>query len=110
MTSANRARAADQRALYAMKSERDWQREVRQIARTYGWLEYCTWDSRHSPSGYPDLSMARPPRIVFAELKSERGKVAPEQEMWAEAMRACPGAEYYLWRPSQIDAVHDVLR
>lgn len=57
--------------------------------------------------GFPDLVLARE-RVVFAELKSERGKVQPEQSDWLERLRAA-GAEAHLWRPSSWDDVVAVL-
>jgi hypothetical protein len=48
--------------------------------------------------------------LVFAELKSERGKLKPEQEAWLEALRQVPGVEVHVWRPSDMDAIAEVLR
>ncbi|MCC6312227.1 MAG: hypothetical protein IT345_15125, partial [Trueperaceae bacterium] len=59
--------------------ERDFQALVVQLARLRGWRVYHTFDSRRSPAGFPDLVLARPPRLVIAELKSEKGRVADEQ-------------------------------
>ena len=61
-------------------TEKDFQAAVRDYAQLRGWRVFCTWDSRHSPAGEPDLRMARPPRVVFAELKTATGKVSDTQE------------------------------
>lgn len=52
--------------------------------------------------GWVDLVLVRD-RVIFAELKSVRGKMSPEQVAWKDSLEAA-GAEYYLWR---IDAWKD---
>jgi hypothetical protein len=79
-------------------------------ARTFGWLAYHTHDSRSSAAGFPDLCMTRGPEIVFAELKSERGKVTAAQQEWLDALDAVPGTEVYVWRPRDQDDVLTRLR
>lgn len=95
-------------------------------ATRLGWLRYHTHDSRRSPSGFPDEVLARGPRIIFAELKRQRGKLSTTQQAWRDrlelnadaveanavtlaAIRQRPGqplnvgpplVAYHLWRPS----------
>jgi len=52
------------------------------LARLAGFLVYHTHDSRRSEAGYPDLTITGKGRIIFAELKSERGRLRPEQSIW----------------------------
>jgi hypothetical protein len=47
-------------------------------------------------------------RTIFAELKTEKGKMSKEQEDWGVALIAS-GAEWYLWRPSDMDDITKVL-
>lgn len=89
-------------------SEKDWQRQVVDLAGFLGWEHYHPWLSIHSPRGWPDLALCRPPRLILAELKTERGKPTPAQEHWLEMLGRC-GVETYLWRPSDFEAVRDVL-
>ena len=93
--------------------ESDFQWLVREAARKMGWtLEYCTWDSRCSPGGFPDLVLARPrgdKRVLFIELKSEKGKLTPQQAAWIEGLRVC-GKEVYVWRPSDFDTIVATLQ
>jgi hypothetical protein len=91
-------------------SERDLAEYVRDLARAFGCCCYHTWLAKHSPAGFPDEVLVRPPRLFFAELKSERGKLKPDQEGWLEALRQVPGVEVYLWRPADMDAIARVLR
>jgi hypothetical protein len=63
--------------------------------------------SIHSPAGFPDLVLCRPPRLVVAELKTATGKATLAQQEWLAALGACTGVEAALWRPadwSLIDA------
>jgi hypothetical protein len=91
-------------------SERELTGYVADLARLFGWLRYHTWLSRHSARGFPDEVLVRPPRLIFAELKSERGKLAAAQAEWLDALAHVPGVEVYTWRPSQMDEIAEVLR
>jgi hypothetical protein len=94
----------------ASVTERDLTGYVRDVARAFGWRRYHTWLSKHSPAGFPDEVLVRGPRLVFAELKSERGKLSDEQAAWLDALRAVPGVEVYVWRPADMEAIARVLR
>ena len=89
--------------------ERQWQALVVDLARALGWRHYHTHDSRRSEPGFPDLVLVQGERLVFAELKAERGRTSPTQEQWLAAL-AATGAETYLWRPSDWDRVTAVLQ
>lgn len=92
-------------------SEAEFMRQVVRLAGLFGWLVYHTHDSRRSQAGFPDLTLAHPGRgeLVFAELKSARGRVRPEQQAWLEALRAA-GQRAYLWRPGDWPEIEEVLR
>jgi hypothetical protein len=96
-------------ALDELVTERDLQAQVVEIAKLHGWRVFHPWTSLHSNAGFPDLVLVRAPRVLFAELKRERGKVTPAQQAWLVELERCPGAECYVWRPSdraQIAVVH----
>ena len=86
--------------------EKTFQAAVVELARWHGWLIYATHDSRRSPAGFPDLVAvhARTGELLFAELKSARGRVSPEQQEWFAALDAAarerPGVHVKIWRPS----------
>jgi len=86
-------------------SEKQFQSQVLQLAKLSGWLTYHTHDSRRSQAGFPDLVLVRPPAIVFAELKTEAGKLRPEQAAWLEAVGGCRTVGARLspvgWRPPE---------
>jgi hypothetical protein len=91
-------------------TERDLTGYVRDVASACGWRRYHTWLSKHSPAGFPDEVLVRPPRIIFAELKSASGRLKPEQEAWLEALQQVPGVEIFVWRPGDMDEIVAVLR
>lgn len=92
-------------------SEADWQNEVTRLAHLYGWrLQYHTHDSRRSNPGFPDLVLinAQAARILFLELKTEKGRPTPEQQAWIDALRGC-GLHAHILRPSDADLLNDLL-
>ncbi len=91
-------------------SEKHFQAQVVELARLSGWLTYHTHDSRHSQAGFPDLVMVRAPRVVFAELKSESGRIRPGQGQWLEALGDSESVEARLWRPSDWPEIEEALR
>jgi hypothetical protein len=91
-------------------TERDLTGYVRDVAKALGWRRYHTWLSRNSPSGFPDEVLVRPPRLIFAELKSDRGKLSPDQQAWLEDLREVPCLEVHVWTPAQMDEIAEVLR
>jgi len=91
-------------------TEKEFLQQVRDLAKLCGWLVYHTHDSRRSPEGFPDLVLVRNDKVIFAELKSKKGRTTSAQEMWLKALEKVPGVDVYLWRPSDWDRIVDVLR
>jgi hypothetical protein len=89
-------------------AERDFTRQIRELAQILGWRRYHTWLAAHSTAGYPDECLVKPPRLVFAELKSDAGKATPAQQEWLDDLATC-GVEVYLWRPTMIDEIASLL-
>ena len=93
----------------AMIAERDFQQSVIDLAHVYGFAVYHTHDSRRSVPGFPDLVIVGGGRCLFAELKTERGRLSAAQKVWVAALEECAGVESYVWRPSDWDEIHAVL-
>jgi len=111
--------------------ESDFQASVIDHAHLTGWLVGFTFDSRRSETGEPDLRMVHEEwrRYIVAECKTEDGELTkgrwvrrkrkrgnppgevyrPGQDDWARALSACPGVEYYLWRPRDLDQIQRIL-
>lgn len=85
--------------LDAVVPERDFQATVVDLAVLKGWRAWHDNDSRRNAAGLPDLILLRPPRLLFVELKTERGRIQPEQQQWIDELGRCPGVEVHLWRP-----------
>lgn len=79
------------------------QAQIEQLARTLGWLVYHTHDSRRSQAGFPDLVLvhARQRRVLWRELKTQKGRVRPEQRDWLDALTRA-GEDAAIWRPSDL--------
>lgn len=93
----------------AAMSERKFQAEVMKVAAQLGWRFYHTHDSIGSQAGFPDLVMVRDDRLIFAELKTEKGKLSHEQLEWITAL-GMTRATVCMWRPSMIDEIVQLLR
>jgi hypothetical protein len=114
------------------QTEAQFQAAVIQYARLRGWLVAHFRPARTSKGwrtpmtgdpGFPDLVMTRrgtrqgeatpldsPGRVIFIELKTERGKVSVNQAAWLDALGDCPGVEVWLWRPRDWPTIEEVLR
>ena len=86
--------------------------QVIELARVHGWMSYHTLDSRGSSQGFADLALAWPSgrerRLLCRELKTEHGRVSPDQEWWMHALKA-GGADVGVWRPSDWERIQAEL-
>lgn len=90
-------------------SEKEFQAEVMKLAKSFGWGPiYHTWLSVRSEKGFPDLVMIRGQRIIWVELKKQKGKETPEQKAWRQALLDA-GEAVYLWRPSNWEEIEATL-
>lgn len=101
-----------------MQSESDFQKQVIQLARLYKWRaahfraamnRRGQWQTpvQADGAGFPDLVLVRD-RVIWAELKSEKGKLSPEQEQWIARLKAA-GQEVYVWRPKDWNEIVTTL-
>ena len=97
-------------------SEKDFQAQILQLAQLAGWLCYHSYDSRKSIGvGYPDLCMVRENRhgtasLVYLELKKEKGKVTKLQLWWLELLGEVPGVIAKVVKPSDWEAIVELLK
>lgn len=103
-------------AQWLATNEKPFQAWVVARARDAGWdIIYHTYDSRKSTPGFPDLHLVKmsPPRIIYAELKKQNGKVAPSQksclDVLATVADSLEGVEVYLWRPADRETILEIL-
>jgi len=93
---------------YNSMKEKEFQSMVEEIAKLYGWTYYHTYNSRRSEPGFPDLVMLRGEREVVAELKSQKGKLTEPQKDWLKKFKKA-GNETFVWRPSDIRDIEEIL-
>lgn len=92
-------------------TETQFQAAIRRLATQHGWLVYAVHDSRKSPPGYPDLTLARMPegerpgQVLFAELKVPGGSLTAQQEVWLATLSHVHEVETHLWRPEDWEAI-----
>ena len=97
------------------QTERDFQKQVVALANLAGWRTYHTHDSRRSNPGFPDLVLVHRSqgRLIFAELKAQKGKLRTEQAEWlSDLWQITEGrewAEVYVWRPSDWASIEATL-
>lgn len=83
----------------AWVSESAFQQIVCDLA---GWCEWSVWhdqDSRKNDRGLPDLLLMRGRRLLWRELKTERGKLRPAQLAFGQRLLRA-GQDWQCWRPS----------
>jgi hypothetical protein len=90
--------------------EKTFQASVIRLAQLCRWTTYHTYDSRRCSPGFPDLVMFREARLIFAELKTDKGVVSPDQRVWLEGLAHVPGIEVAVWRPADWDHIVETLR
>jgi hypothetical protein len=102
----------------ASVSEKDFQKAVTDALNALGWRWYHSRPAQTSKgwrtalsgdAGYPDITAVRRDRILFIELKAEKGRLSEEQGAWLADLGAA-GAEAFCWRPSDWPAIEEELR
>lgn len=95
MRKANRAYQAQ---MAAAMDERTLQQQVAGMAKRLGLFHYHPRISTGSAPGWPD-SVIVGERILFRELKSQTGRLSPEQRAVGDRLKAA-GPDWAIWRPS----------
>lgn len=93
-------------------TEKEFRQQIVDLAKLMGYKVYFSWISIHSPAGFPDLVLANPEKknkLIFAELKSGKGKVTELQWEWIDTLRAC-GQDVYILYPYDLEWFIDILK
>ena len=107
-------------------TEAQFQRSVIELAQLNGWKVAHFRKAQNGKgawrtavaadgAGFPDLVLARD-RVIFAELKTDKGRVRPEQRAWLDAL-TCAGVnthraasvETVVWRPRDWNDIQETL-
>ena len=67
------------------------------LCKWYGLTWYHTYNSKKSPSGFPDLVIAGR-TVMYRELKRQKENPTKAQREWIAALEAA-GADVGVWRP-----------
>ncbi|HEX3331227.1 MAG TPA: VRR-NUC domain-containing protein [Gaiellales bacterium] len=89
--------------------EKGVQASVVHLARLLGWAVFYVRDSRGSPAGWPDLVLIRDDRLLFRELKTDRGRLSPDQQRCRERLEKT-GADVGVWRPADWWTIEATLK
>lgn len=101
--------------------EAHFQNYLVRVARENGWLVHHTRTALAKSGrymtpiqghiGFPDLVLIHQeqPRLVFAELKNERGILRPGQKKWLDCLQRIPCVFVCLWRPEMLEAIEQFL-
>lgn len=82
-------------------SEAQLQDAITGMCRLFGIAWYHPYFSRRSVPGWPDLALCGPRGFMLRELKTEKGKVTPDQERWGHLLRQA-GQNWAVWRPADL--------
>ena len=115
-------------------TEKELQRRVMRLAKELGWRRFHVKPAPmrnrkgryitpvDGEAGFPDLVLVRDGRLLFAELKSERGQLSAEQMAWRHQLQQveassgmhvenlatgfgvdCRNVQVFVWRPQDWD-------
>ena len=76
------------------------------IRRADGSIYYAT-PAAVEGVGWPDLVLVKR-RVLYREVKTERGVVSPDQQAWLDALGAA-GADAKVWRPRDLEEIETEL-
>ena len=106
----SRVKRTSRETLARAVSERDFMESVIEYAELLEWLVFRVHDSRRSPEGWPDLSMARDDRLLFAELKRVSEKPTGHQRVWLTTLVSTGRCEVHIWTPLDWPLIEERLR
>lgn len=84
-------------------TEEQLQADVLELCGRYGLIVLAIPDSRRivHGKGWPDLVIAGYHSLLFAELKTEGGRLSSDQRAWRWKLLAA-GMRWVLWRPCHL--------
>lgn len=89
-------------------SERQFQAAIVEAARYAGWHCYWTWNSKHSPAGWPDLVLLKAGKILVYECKTDKGRPTTPQ-LECISLLTWAGIPARIVRPRDMDVILEEL-
>lgn len=107
------------------QTERAWAQSLDRLAALFQWAKWqdratnmprackrckapIQWP-RNDP-GWPDRVYVRGDRLIFVELKTDRGRLSDDQKVWLGRLSAVRRVEVYIARPRDAERMKDVFR
>ena len=102
-------------------TEAEFMGQIIEMAQLRGWRVHHTrpaWTGKgwrtpiQGDPGFPDLVLVRKRgnvRVIFAELKSDKGRLAEDQGEWIRLLEGCKGVETYIWKPGMWEDILAIL-
>ena len=93
-------------------SEAEWMVTVGKALDLTGWAwihhrsgcrangKWTTPTQGNSSKGFPDVVAIRPARVLWIEVKTNRGRATPERKVWIERLRASGQEAHILHFPA----------
>jgi len=95
-------------------TEQCYQITVNGIFKDNGWELFHDNRPKHNLPGFPDVAAYRfdagKPRVIFAELKTKRYGLSPEQYFWLLALSAMRDIEAYVWYAERQEDWEEIRR
>lgn len=102
-----------------MTTEKQFARQIEYLLELGGW-RWCHYEPAVRQSGawatplrgdrgLPDYIAVRGSRVVYAEIKGDRGRLSDDQKAWIAALLTA-GQEVYIWHPIDLTIAQEVLR
>jgi hypothetical protein len=81
------------------RTEAEFQSAICALARRMGCVVFHPKDVRRSEPGFPDLTILGDNGLLFREIKTEEGRLRPEQADWLAKFDKA-NIDAAVWRPS----------
>ena len=107
----------NQEIKHIILTEAQFATQVEDLLTRFGWMFYHVYEqfkhAKRSSKGFPDYVAMRNGRLLFIEIKSQHGKLSPDQQTWLEGLARCQSGdmpEIYVWWPAAFDDILEILR
>jgi hypothetical protein len=81
--------------------ERELEGHVKALCKAHGVMYFHPLDSRGTNPGFPDDVLIVHGAVMWRELKSQKGRVRPDQKIVLAALKAA-GHDVDVWRPCDL--------
>ena len=99
--------------------EKEFATQVEHLLNLYGW-RWCHFEPAIRQSGewatalrghkgLPDYVAVRDGRLIFAEIKGDRGRLTPDQTEWITRLRQVHDVRVETWWPEDLPDLKTIL-